>query len=100
MSVYWNEEGVKNVAGAISSATQGIVPAPLVKLIICLGVCAAESAVDMNYLKAGLPVAFVKTDAKKQLFIDLTLDEEAMVAAIKSKSIDYARLILKMEWKQ
>ena len=36
-----------------------------------MGICAAESAVDLNYLKAGLPVIFYKNDPEKQMFIKL-----------------------------
>lgn len=58
------------MAEAISFATSGVIPIPLVKMIICLGIVAAETAVDISYLKAGLPVLFIKTD--EDLF--LTLD--------------------------
>ena len=96
LSVYWKDTMVIRVANAISGVTQGIVLAPLVKLVICLGVCAAESAVDMNYLKAGLPVAFVKTDARNQLFIELTIDEKTFEDAVKSGSLDYAKNSMKV----
>ncbi len=89
MDVYWDKSAVIDISNAIATATQGIIPAPLVRLIICMGVCAAESAVDMNYLKAGLPVAFYKSDAENQLFIDLTLDEVTMMKALENKSMDY-----------
>ncbi len=89
LQVYWSDTDVTKISGAISGATQGIIPAPLVKLIICLGVCAAESAADMNYLKAGLPVAFYKSDAENQLFIELTLDETGMMQALKDNATDY-----------
>ena len=60
LQLYWNDEDLKVIANGISAVTQGIIPAPLVKLIIVLGVNAAESAVDRNYLLAGLPVAFYR----------------------------------------
>lgn len=69
LQLYWNDEDLKVIANGISAVTQGIIPAPLVKLIIVLGVNAAESAVDRNYLLAGLPVAFYKDDPGHQLFV-------------------------------
>lgn len=89
IKVYWDDTVVDQVAKGISTATQGIIPDPLVRMIICMGVCAAESAVDMNYLKAGLPVAFYKSDAENQLFIELTIDETDMLKAIENQSLDY-----------
>lgn len=58
---YWNKKEVVGIAGTISTATAGIIPVSLIKLIICLGVTAAETAVDISYLKAGMPVLFLKT---------------------------------------
>lgn len=94
LSVYWNDKTLKKIADTISEMTQWVIPAPLVKLTICLGVCAAESAVDLNYLKAGLPVAFVKSDAKNQLFVMLKLDKDAFVQAVENKSAGYAKDML------
>jgi len=95
LQLYWNDEDLKVIANGISAVTQGIIPAPLVKLIIVLGVNAAESAVDRNYLLAGLPVAFYKENPKKQLFINLDLSNtNAFKDAVSSKNTDYASSIM------
>ena len=92
---YWNDSNVNNIASGIAGITQGIIPAPLVKLIIVLGVDAAESAVDRNYLLAGLPVAFYKNKPKEQLFIQLKLDNKnGFVDAVRNKNTDYASSIM------
>ena len=87
---YWNDSNVNNIASGIAGITQGIIPAPLVKLIIVLGVDAAESAVDRNYLLAGLPVAFYKDDPGHQLFVQIDLsNRSAFQDAVVNKSTDY-----------
>ena len=95
LQLYWNDEDLKVIANGISAVTQGIIPAPLVKLIIVLGVDAAESAVDRNYLLAGLPVAFYKEDPEHELFIWLDLsNESAFKDAVKNKNTNYASSIM------
>lgn len=92
---YWNDKKLNQIATEISAITQGIIPAPLFKLVVVLGVNAAESAVDRNYLLAGLPVAFYKDKPKKQLFIKLDLsDTNAFKDAVSSKNTDYANSIM------
>lgn len=75
-SLYWNMPSVISIASSVSVATSGIIPVSLVKLIICLGMTAAETAVDISYLKAGLPVQFAKR-GEKDLFLVLNLKEMA-----------------------
>ncbi|MED9903160.1 MAG: DUF5702 domain-containing protein, partial [Lachnospiraceae bacterium] len=75
-SEYWNKEIVNATAGTLSATTAGIIPVSLVKLVICLGMTAAETAVDIAYLKAGLPVLFAKK-GEKDLFLVLNLEELA-----------------------
>ena len=82
MAKYWPNDNVTQIAGAISGATAGVIPIPLIKAVICLGICAAEAAVDVNYLKAGLPVLFVK--GKDELFILLELDRTTFPDAVKN----------------
>lgn len=74
-SKYWNDQTISLVASTISTSTSGIIPAPLIKLIICLGMTAAETAVDISCLKAGLPVLLVKTT--DELYLQLDLEELA-----------------------
>lgn len=56
----WNDTTLKGMAIAIESASSGIIPAPLFKLVVVLGLTAAETASDMQYLKNGMPVELVK----------------------------------------
>ena len=67
---YWNHGSVESAADAISAATSFVVPAALIKLAICLGMTAAESAMDLAYLKAGIPVLLVKK--KDNLYVQLS----------------------------
>ena len=71
LGYYWKNDTVDGIAKGVAGATSGVVPAPIVKMVICMGICAAESAVDLNYLKAGLPVIFYKSEPDKQMFIQL-----------------------------
>lgn len=73
MSMYYNDNVVKAIGTGVAGATMGVIPEPLVKAIICLGICAAESAVDLNYLLSGLPVVFFKDKDKNQLYIGLKI---------------------------
>ncbi|MDR0446825.1 MAG: DUF5702 domain-containing protein, partial [Oscillospiraceae bacterium] len=52
---------IETVSSAISTATGGVVPQPLIKAILVLVIIAFESANDIKMLKAGLPVKFIKT---------------------------------------
>lgn len=47
----WNDGTLSGMAIAIESASSGIIPAPLFKLVVVLGLTAAETASDMQYLK-------------------------------------------------
>lgn len=68
-STFYNDEGLIGFASAVNLATHGIVPAGLVKVIICLGLTALESAKDLQTLKSGIPVIFIKTN-KNDLFVE------------------------------
>lgn len=68
MDKFWKDPLLIKAANAVTLATKGIIPAPLFKLVYILGLTAAESAKDLSYLKAGIPVKFLKT--KNDLFID------------------------------
>lgn len=49
------------ISAAVSSATGGIIPKALVKTGLILIENAVETAIDIDYLKAGLPVKLVKS---------------------------------------
>ena len=76
---YWNDKKLNQIATEISAITQGIIPAPLFKLVVVLGVNAAESAVDRNYLLAGLPVAFYKDKPKNNYLSNLTCQTQMLL---------------------
>lgn len=67
-SEFYNEPKLEDFALLVNAATHGIIPAGLVKVIICLGLTAYESALDMKTLKCGIPVIFIKKD-KNDMFV-------------------------------
>jgi len=101
-SVFYNDNGLKAFALAVNTATHGIIPAGLVKVIICLGLVALEAATDMQTLKAGVPVILVKTK-KEDLFVNswtfsVTSDKNPngtdKTKAITFSYSDYMKLLL------
>ncbi|MGN0431285.1 MAG: DUF5702 domain-containing protein [Lachnospiraceae bacterium] len=70
--MYWNAKAVVYAATTLSAATSGIIPVSLIKLVLCLGITAAETAMDIAYLKAGIPVLFAKT--KDDLYLQFNLE--------------------------
>lgn len=54
---------IAGISSAVAAASMGIIPAPLVKTGLILIEAAIETAKDIEYLKAGLPVKLVKTKA-------------------------------------
>lgn len=106
---YWNKSRlVREIAVVISTATNGVIPIPLVKMIICLGITAAEAAVDINYLRVGIPVLFVKKVDDLFLVLEESISEVSTkisgfkenkeLAAIKQRPCfnysDYLRMFL------
>ncbi|MDR2421588.1 MAG: DUF5702 domain-containing protein, partial [Oscillospiraceae bacterium] len=65
---------IKGISAAISGLTGGIIPEPLIRTMLILFVIAAESAYDIQMLKAGFPVKFIK--AKD---VDGRIDEEWVI---------------------
>jgi hypothetical protein len=97
LSLYWNDEDLNAIANGIATVTQGVIPAPLSKMIIVLGVTAAESTVDRNYLMAGLPVIFYKYNPGHQLFVKIDLsDTDAFKKAIEEKNADYTKNVMQV----
>lgn len=72
-SAWYNKPLVISAATSISSATMGIIPVPLIKVLICLGLTCAEAAVDFSYIKKGYGIQFVKS--KDDLFCSFSLSE-------------------------
>lgn len=52
---------LEGIAQGVQGATYGIIPAPLFKLVVILGLTAAEASWDLQYLKNGMPVELVKS---------------------------------------
>lgn len=63
-STFYNDDELITFAEAVNLATHGIVPAGLVKVIICLGLTALESAEDLKTLRCGIPVILIKRNDK------------------------------------
>lgn len=73
-SGWWNDPMVVSAAAAVSAATWGIIPAPLVKLVICLAMTAVEAACDLAYLKSGIGIKLLKL-SKDDLFTKITTED-------------------------
>lgn len=58
-------DAIKFVAMGISSATGGIIPEPLARIVLIGIEVLVETNRDMKYLKAGLPVKLVKVKAEE-----------------------------------
>ncbi len=61
MHIY-SDSSLSATADAVAVATQGIIPAPLFKIVVVLGLVTAESVYDINCLKKGMPVPIFKND--------------------------------------
>lgn len=53
---------INSMAVAIASATMGVIPVPVTKVVFIGVLSTLETAHDMNRLKAGLPVSLYKTE--------------------------------------
>lgn len=100
-STFYNDKELIAFANAVNFATHGIVPAGLVKVIICLGLTALESAEDLKTLRCGIPVIFIKTN-DKDLFCrnwwfdtgDHNPKETDKTSAVTFSYSDYMKLLL------
>ena len=82
-STFYNDDGLISFAAAVNTATHGIIPAGLVKVVICLGLTALESARDLKTLRCGIPVIFIKKNDK-----DLFCNNWAFLAGNNPKETD------------
>ncbi|MBR5233174.1 MAG: hypothetical protein IKW03_03085 [Clostridia bacterium] len=71
-SKFFNDSAVRGLATAISAATSGVIPVPVIKFAICLGLTAMEAGMDLSYIKKGLGVPLLKS--KEQLFTTFSKD--------------------------
>lgn len=81
---YWPDKGLDGICIGISTATFGVIPAPLVKLAIILALTIMETGCDLLYLQAGIPVLLIKGTG--DLFIDFSTDKIAKNIADVAKS--------------
>lgn len=84
-------------AEGIATATSGIIPAPLTKIIMILGLVALESSKDIVYLKKGNPVSLFKED--KNWYAQIAFKSESAydrdnLSSIAFSYSDYLKLIL------
>lgn len=86
---------LQDLAEGVESGTSGIIPAPLTKIVVILGLTAVESVRDLQYLKSGLPVELVK--AEDQLLVSYNDSEsrsKSNSSGIEFFYSDYLSLIL------
>lgn len=63
---YWvagkdlDSQALEMAANAVQAGSCGVIPAPLFKLVVILGLTAVESARDIQYLQKGMPVELIK----------------------------------------
>lgn len=67
-STFYGNDDLNVFAMSVQTATHGIIPSGLVKVVICLGLTALESARDLKTLRCGIPVILIKTN-DKDLFV-------------------------------
>lgn len=72
-SQWYNDTVVTTLATSISSATLGVLPMPLVKVLICLALTCVEAGIDMAYIRNGFGIKFIKP--KKELFCSFGTDD-------------------------
>lgn len=61
LKVWYNHGTVNLIAQAIQALIY--IPAPLTKTLICLGITAAEAAMDLSTIKKGIPLVLIKRES-------------------------------------
>ena len=59
--LFWNDKVIKGISAGVSSATSGIIPEPLVRVVMILALVGIESNNDVKLLLEGVPVKLLKT---------------------------------------
>lgn len=92
----WNEETLDNHARKVAGLSKGIIPAPLFKLVVILGLTGAESARDLQYLKNGMPVELIKDKDSIEITYNEIIPSTQKHVASKSAFFysDYLKLLL------
>ena len=68
---YWSYAPIEALASSISAATLGVIPVPLIKLLVCLGLTIAESVLDLTHIREGFGVKFFKKGGRPESDCDL-----------------------------
>ncbi len=74
-SEFWNDGKIVALATTISAATYGVIPESLIRIAIILGLVVAESANDLLMLKAGMPVALLKSDSTWEMSMQAVFND-------------------------
>lgn len=87
------------LAEGVQTATQGIVPAALFKIVVVLGLTAGEAARDIQYLSKGMPVKLVKQSDDIEYRYGEVVDKGVSYEDSKSAFFysDYIKLILMLK---
>ncbi|MCD7922006.1 MAG: hypothetical protein LUG27_06165 [Clostridiales bacterium] len=96
-SEYPDSIALEAAADAVEAGSCGIIPAPLFKMVVILGLTALESAQDLNYLKNGMPVDLVKEAENLEISYPSKSTDSAGTRNLSSTAFfysDYLRLIL------
>lgn len=100
---------INGIANAIAGATYGIIPAPLTKLILILGLTGVEATSDLDIIRGGYPLALFKDEDvwrcqinKKSFSFDGVGSKEEFVKKNEEKDLtfqysEYLKLILFMK---
>ena len=102
---YWTPSGnypesvaLDTIAAGVQTASYGIIPKPLFKLVVILGLTAMEAAKDLQDLKCGMPIELIK----KADDLECTFSEDGVNETTKNKSksasamfySDYLKILL------
>lgn len=59
--LFWDDKTITSISSGISAATSGIIPEPLVRVVMILALIGIESNNDVKLLLEGVPVKLLKT---------------------------------------
>ena len=68
---FWSDSLLKEISAGISVATGGIVPEPLIRMVLILLLIGMESLNDVNLLMEGIPVQFLKAGENSEWVYDI-----------------------------
>lgn len=95
---YWKDATITSVAAAISAATYGVVPPALIKVAIILALAVAETVHDIAMLKAGMPVAVIKTKSTWAMQFSSVFGGDANLANVSGKNKNHGNFDLSLRY--